>query len=89
MPGGEKTAMPLFPKEEMAHFVVKYVDWAPEPWSNIPPPATALGTMPGDSPPPLFRIMHILSGLGDMLNFAMNHVTVERSFKSMKSKVML
>lgn len=87
MPGGEKTVMPLFPKEEMAHLMAKYVDWAPEPWSKIPSPPTPLGTMPGDSPPPFFRVVLILSGLGDMLSLAMSKVTVERSFKSMKSKV--
>ena len=89
MPGGEKTAMPLFPKEDMVHFSTKYVDWAPEPFSKLPPQATAFGSVPGDSPAPIIRIMQIMSGLDDIFNMTMNPVTIERSFKSMKSKVRL
>lgn len=90
MPGGEKTEMPLFPKEEMVHFSTKYVDWAPEPFSKLPPQAMALGTLPGDSPAPIIRIMQVMSGLDDILNMALKSpTTIERSFKSMKSKVRL
>lgn len=87
MPGGVKTTLPLFPREEMAHFSKKYADWAPEPFSKLPAPATILGTMPGDSPAAIIRVMNIMSGMDDMFNMAFSLTTVERSFKSMKSKV--
>jgi hypothetical protein len=64
MPGGEKTALPLFPKDDLVRLNTKYTDWAPEPWSKLPPRPTPLGPMPGDSPPPLFRTRPVVGHLG-------------------------
>ena len=87
MPGGEKTALPLFPKEAVSRLSTKYADWAPDPWSQLPPRPTVLGPMPGDSPPPLFRVMQIASGLDGLLTPPQKRIKVERSFKLMKTKV--
>lgn len=87
MPGGEKTAMPLFPGDEVTRFLTKYAEWAPEPWSKLPPRSTAFGPLPGDSPPPLFRVMQIMGGLDGLLSSHKSNTTIERSFKLMKSKV--
>lgn len=79
--------MPLFPKEELCHIGTKYSDWAPEPWSKLPPRPTVLGPLPGESPPLFFRVMQVVSGLEDLLAIGKKPTTLERSFKSMKSKV--
>lgn len=92
MPGGETTDLPLFPKENMVQFSTKYVDWAPEPFNKLPPPAmealgpVQLGPMPGESPAPIIRVAYVMSGFDRMLvNKGMKNVGP--SFKSMRSRV--
>ncbi len=91
MPGNQKTQLPLFPASDMLYFSTPYDEWAPKPFSDLPPPSAGpFGPMPGKSPAPIIRIMHILSGLADIFEMAMSQTLpgkVERSFKSMKSRL--
>ena len=95
MPGGVKTEQPLFPKEYLQQFSTKYVEWAPAPFDKLPPPAMEAigpmpgGPMPGDSPPPIIRVMHVISGMDRMFSMALNKqlTNLEPSFKAMRSRV--
>ncbi|KAG0648009.1 hypothetical protein D0Z07_5962 [Hyphodiscus hymeniophilus] len=95
MPGGLKTEQPLFPKEYIRHFSTKYVDWAPPPFDKLPPPQMEAmgpipgGPMPGDSPPPIIRIMHVISGMDRMFSRAFNRdlPMTEPSFKAVRSRL--
>ena len=97
MPGGEKTALPLFPKDELeTHFSRKYSDWALKPWSTIPfRPAANDPNLDGspktdaveESPSPLLHVVQIASGLDRLMNMSTNRTLVQRSVKAMKSKV--
>ncbi|OZJ06593.1 hypothetical protein BZG36_00644 [Bifiguratus adelaidae] len=89
MPGDLKTELPLFPQEGMKYFSQKYAEWAPEPFSQLPGPQGPFGSLANVSSPPVVRIMHIMSGLDDLLNLRMSEHTVERSFKCVKSKIWL
>jgi len=96
-PGNKKTSLPLFPKEEMKNISEKYAAWAPEPWRSLPGPAGPFGATTMESPAPMIRIMHVVSGLDEIFEDAMKHVMsgkkgvdikmLGRSFKIMKSKV--
>ncbi|KUJ08973.1 uncharacterized protein LY89DRAFT_676349 [Mollisia scopiformis] len=90
MPGGEKTSLPLFPQEGMKFLAQPYKDWAPEPFSKMPGPSTPFGGQMETSPPPMIRIMHIMSGLDSIMEDAFSLTppeTVGRSFKLMKTKI--
>ena len=59
---------PLFPEQYLRQFGTKYVDWAPPPFDKLPPPAVGMGplnmgTMAGDSPAAIIRVIHVISGL--------------------------
>lgn len=87
-PGNKDAGLPLWPKEEMGNFSKKYKDWAPSPWAELPQPAGpfGLGPIPGDSPPAVIRMMHILSGLEDIVAMATAE-DLGRSEKLLKTKV--
>jgi hypothetical protein len=94
MPGGLKTSQPLFPKEYTRQFSTEYKDWAPAPFNTLPPPAVELGLidlgpMPGDSPAPIIRVMHVISGMDRMFNpeFINKSQDLEPSLKAMRSRV--
>ncbi|RFU28834.1 hypothetical protein B7463_g7506, partial [Scytalidium lignicola] len=95
MPGGEQTNQTLFPEEYMPYFAQKYVDWAPEPWSKLPAPETDMGPLmgsfnvPGDSPPPIFRIMFAIGEMDRMFSMAMDLQSnqIAPSLKAMKSRI--
>ncbi|CZT11376.1 uncharacterized protein RAG0_15549 [Rhynchosporium agropyri] len=93
MPDGNKTDLPLFPMEEMVILSKKYEDWAPDPFNKLPGPPGILGPSSPVSPAPLIRWMHILGGLDDILAMGFGSRTpplsVERSFKAMKTRVWL
>jgi hypothetical protein len=91
LPGNVKTKYPIFTAEGMELFNKKYVEWAPEPWSKIPVPAGPFGNMPGDSPPPMMRVMLELSGMGDIWQTALTTRDMtnqmELSFSCLRKKV--
>ena len=94
MPGGVKTSQPLFPKEYMRQFSTKYKDWAPAPFNTLPPPAVDMGPigmapMPGDSPAPIIRVMHVISGMDGIFNPGLINKSqdLELSLKAMRSRV--
>lgn len=95
MPDGLQTNQSLFPREYMTYFNSKYVEWAPEPWSKLPNPQTDMGPVlgilrpPGDSPPPIFRIMHTIGEMDRALSMIMSRQKneIEPSLKAMKSRV--
>ena len=87
MPGGEQTELPLLSKDGQAKLRAPYLDWAPQPWSELPPRPTNLGPVPGDSPPPFVRLILLVSGMDGIVATLQGRATIERSFKSMKSKV--
>jgi hypothetical protein len=91
----------IWPVDEFQYFIKKYADWAPPPYSELPNQAGPLGTMPGPSPPPLFRVEYIISGMDALMMGALDHLEstsqeigeslretdVERSFKLLCTKV--
>ncbi|CZR53600.1 uncharacterized protein PAC_03480 [Phialocephala subalpina] len=90
MPGGEKTSLPLFPGEGMRWLAEPYKDWAPEPFSKLPGPAEPFGSQTAVSPPPMIRMMYIMSGLDNILEDAFSQTPpamLERSFKVMRTKI--
>ncbi|KAE8447341.1 hypothetical protein EG329_010899 [Mollisiaceae sp. DMI_Dod_QoI] len=90
MPGGEKTSLSVLPPEGMQLLSKPYKEWAPEPYSTMPGPAGPFGAQTKESPPPLIRIMHILSGLDDIFENAFSQTPppmLERSFMVMKTKI--
>ena len=96
MPGGVQTLQPLFPEEYLKQFSTKYVDWAPPPFDKLPPPAMemgpfSMGSMPGDSPAAIIRVMHVMSGMDRILSrFSLNPgQDLEPSAKAMRSRVCL
>lgn len=92
MPGGEKTSLPLFPGEGMRWLAEPYKDWAPEPFSKLPGPAEPFGSQTAVSPPPMIRMMYIMSGLDNILEDAFSQTPpamLERSFSVMRTKVSL
>lgn len=91
MPGGNRAELPLFPEAEMPLVSTKkYAEWAPEPFDTLPGPQGIVGA-PAESPPPLMRWMLIMSGMDAIMAEALGSrtppLTVERSFKSVKTKV--
>jgi len=96
MPGGVQTSQPLFPEKYIQQFSTKYVEWAPPPFDKLPPPALQMGSinmgsMPGDSPAAIIRVMHVISGIDRMfsslsLNPGQN---MGLSAKAMRSRVRL
>jgi hypothetical protein len=91
-----KTSQALFPKEYMQQFSTKYVDWAPPPFDKLPPPAVEMGPinmgpMPGDSPAPIIRVMHVISGMDRMFSpgFINKSQDLKPSSKAMRSRVRL
>ncbi|KAH8657081.1 hypothetical protein BGZ60DRAFT_416733 [Tricladium varicosporioides] len=102
-PCDRRAEIPVWPASEMELFLKKYAEWAPSPYSGLPSPAGPFGNMPGPSPPAMFRIMNIISGLNDIMDdaidFAMSGAStdtiganinagkVERSFKLLKTKI--
>lgn len=91
MPGGEKSSLPLFPKDEMMHLNTKYSEWAPEPYSKLPGVQTVLGPSGDMSPAPVARLMHLVAGLDNILGVALKAVPqphrIERSAQLMQHKV--
>ncbi|KAH8807665.1 hypothetical protein F5884DRAFT_789800 [Xylogone sp. PMI_703] len=94
MPGGERTNQSLFPQEYMRHFAQKYVDWAPEPWSKLPAPGADMGPLgsfntPGDSPPPIIRIIHVLGEMDRVFDSALSFQSnqIGPSLKALKSRI--
>lgn len=69
-PGNVQTDLPLWPAEMMQYFIKKYADWAPAPYSQLPPPEGPLdgliGRAPGESPSAMIRITMIVSGMDGM-----------------------
>jgi hypothetical protein len=66
---GKQTELPLWPEVEMEYFSKKYADWAPKPYSELPQPAAGpLGPIPGQSPPPIFRITLALGSFDNMFS---------------------
>ncbi|KAF4611369.1 hypothetical protein G7Y89_g15644 [Cudoniella acicularis] len=102
-PGNKKTELPLWPASEMEFFSKKYAEWAPPPYSELPVLGGPFGNMPGQSPPAIFRVMNIMSGLNDIMDDALEFARsgapassigpglaakdIERSFKLFKTKV--
>jgi hypothetical protein len=95
MPGNVKSELPLFPPTEMEHLAKPYSEWAPEPFSKVPGPQGMFGGTKV-SPPPIIRIMHVMSELEDIFEEAFSHVTLgdkkmpdmlERSAKVVRTKV--
>lgn len=99
MPGGMQTSQPLFPIDYMRQFGMKYAEWAPPPFDKLPSPPMELGplgTLPGpsgDSPPAIFRVMHVVSGIDRMFNrLSLNPLQnsdLRPSPKAVKAKVRL
>jgi len=91
LPGGEKSLLPLLPKEELVHLSTKYSEWAPEPYSQLPGPQTAFGNVGVESPAPMIRMMHLVSGLDNILNAALKPTPhpdkIERSGLLLQYKV--
>lgn len=95
MPGGEKTALPLFPEIEMNHFAVKYADWALEPWSDLEPRPTtketpleaSLDDPSTKSASALDRIKQVVSGFDKVIDVPEARPMIGRNSKLLKSKV--
>ena len=73
MPGGVQTLQSLFSEEYIKQFSVKYVDWAPAPFDKLPTPVAEMGlfnmgSMQRDSPAPIIRVMHVISGIDRMFS---------------------
>ena len=96
MPGGVQTLQSLFPEEYIKQFSVKYVDWAPAPFDKLPTPVAEMGlfnmgSMQRDSPAPIIRVMHVISGIDRMFSkLSVNPAQdMELSAKAMRSRVRL
>jgi hypothetical protein len=90
MPGGGKTTLPLLNGDGMKCLAEPYKDWAPEPYSKLPGPATPFGGSTGDSPPPMIRFSFIMGGMDSIMENALSQTMPEmisRSHKLMKTKV--
>lgn len=90
MPGNNRTEQPVFPDEHMKYFVSKYEEWAPAPFDKLPGPQGPFGPSTLVSPPPIIRVMHVMSGLDDIFAMALAQTMpkeLERSFKLMKSRI--
>jgi hypothetical protein len=66
----------------------KYADWAPPPYNELPTPAGPLGNAPGPSPPAMFRVSLIISGMDSLMMGALDHLnsTPEQISESLRSK---
>jgi hypothetical protein len=95
-PGVVKMEQPLFPKEYLQRFssnmsigssTIGQVTASSNggDWSHARRP------MPGNSPPPLIRIMHFIGGMDRMFTMAFNRQlsNLEPKFKAMQSRVRL
>jgi hypothetical protein len=71
----------------MHYFSTKYAEWAPDPYASIPGPQSVFGNVGVQSPAPIIRIMHSMSGFEDIFNMALDPETLERSFVCTKTKL--
>ncbi|KFY14205.1 hypothetical protein V492_02770 [Pseudogymnoascus sp. VKM F-4246] len=87
LPNGAPSSLPHFPAPEIALLARPYGEWAPKPFSELPPPSLVPGIATGGvSPPVMIRVAHVLSGLDDLARGVLGR-EVERSFRVVKAKV--
>lgn len=84
---GSLSSLQPFPAPEIVRLAQPYADWAPKPYSELPPQIALMGETEGQSPPAMFRISHVISGMHGIFTGKYVANDVERSFRVVKAKV--